>query len=633
MWNILLKALFISVMFSLFSNKLVAIEAEGAEATETDSPEAIETKTEVKEVEKTKDAEQKFVYMFSDIQGRHVALKDVLISYNIVDNEFNWLSANNDLVLIGNLIGDKSSAFDTLKMIRNIQQSAEQANAQLKIVLGEKDIDFVLSEFSRYPASPELKPELGPEVESKVESKVEQEIDPEAGAEAELEKKPNEKAEDKLKNHSELISWLSEQDFITQMNGHLFVNGGISSRTKKKSLVEINQTLKRSFDEYKNRWQAIVEKDSALNDAAFNNRYSVVRTLPDSAEKQAFLKTQRSYIFSHFWPMNYTGNSFCHPLFERQNLDEALHGWQVNKVWSARAEYRVPGFQDRFQGMMTFVDQDKASTNSAEILGAKIEEGGAYKLLQGKNEFTDAPKSIASRKYQLPYDMTPDEIKAFLKAAKVVSKEQTKEGKTKPLKIYLEKEDKRIKAIFKYINASGRGNRKGVPRTGDKYDYESAAYKLDGMLGIGLVPITVERVVNNKRGVVQLWIDGLVSAVPLNTGEETYTGMCDAQQQENMINTFDFLIMNTDRNQTNITFTKKDWQIWFIDHTRSFGNDTKAPRFLRGVRIEPTNLFKEKLSKISRAQLNELSLWLSERQLDAMWQRRNRLVELDYILD
>ncbi|MCW8878529.1 MAG: hypothetical protein OQJ89_00740 [Kangiellaceae bacterium] len=582
MWNTFFKAL---VLISIiFNSILIKVEA---------SEQSSDLVAEVK---------QNSVYMFSDIQGRHEALKEILINYKIVDDELNWLSPNADLVLMGNLTGDASSAYETMKLVRTIQQSAVQSGAQLRVVLGEKDVEFVLSEFDGYSADSEVEVEVEAEVEAEREA-------------------------------FQLLDWLSKQDFIAQLNGHLFINGGISSRTKKRDIADINQTLKRSLEEYKSSWQMLLEKDEALIGKKFGERYSAVKLLPESDEKKSFLKTQKSYLFSKFWPVNYTGNSFCHPLFERQNLDEILQRWQVKKIWSARVDSEAVGFSERFQGTMTFIDDNDSSKNNSEILGAIIGESETYKLLHGKNEFSGMPKLLASRKYQLPYDMTADEIKAFLKTAKVVSKQQTKEGKTKPLKIYLEKDGKRVKAIFKYVNMSGRGARKGVPRTGDKYDYESAAFYLDRMLDIGLVPITVERVVSNKRGVVQLWIDGLVSAVPLNTREESYTGMCDAQQQENMINTFDYLIMNLDRNQTNITFTKKDWQIWFIDHTRSFGNETKAPRFLRGVKIEPTNLFKEKLSKITKEQLDELKGWLSQKQLDSMWERRNRIVESDYILD
>ena len=640
MWNTFAKVVVVGFVFNFGSLTLMASE-EGT--MQTDKTEKNTEKTDEsrvaseaqisseKEIPVEKHAEEmeakpNLVYMFSDVQGRHEALKALLVNYQIIDEALNWQSANNDLVLMGNLIGDEGSAYETLRLVSTLQQNAMQSQSKLKIILGEKDIEFLLSEFDRYPDSSGVAAEANSEASPDIKSQEQTANQPQAESQTEAESQPQQ-------DHLQLLNWLSGQDFVAQMNGHLFVNGGISSRTKKKALNDINQALKRSLNDYKSRWQALLETETSLKDVAFNERYSAVSSLPDSEEKKLFLKSKRSYLFSKFWPVQYTGNSFCHPLFERQNLDEILQSWTIKKIWSAKSEYKALGFEERFQGLMTFVDQDLESADSGQILGAMIEEDGSHTLLQGVKTVTDVPKTIPARKYELPYGMTIDEIKRFLKTAKVVSKEQTKEGKTKPLKIYLEKGDKRIKAIFKYVNASGRGNRKGVPRTGDKFDYESAAYTLDGMLGIGLIPITVERVVNNKRGVVQLWIDGLVSAVPLNSGEEVYSGMCDAQQQENMINTFDYLIMNMDRNQTNITFTKKDWQIWFIDHTRSFSNDTKAPRFLKGVKIKPTGLFKEKLSQISREQLNDLSLWLSEKQLDAMWQRRNRLIESDYILD
>ena len=49
------------------------------------------------------------------------------------------------------------------------------------------------------------------------------------------------------------------------------------------------------------------------------------------------------------------------------------------------------------------------------------------------------------------------------------------------------------------------------------------------------------------------------------------------QKQVQMMNVFDALIYNTDRNRGNILITP-DWRLWMIDHTRAFRRNPDAAR-------------------------------------------------------
>ncbi len=94
---------------------------------------------------------------------------------------------------------------------------------------------------------------------------------------------------------------------------------------------------------------------------------------------------------------------------------------------------------------------------------------------------------------------TPQEIaqreqwEEFLKTAEIVRFERIPEGVTKPWKLYLKKEGIEKKAAWKNVDEDLGG---GVM---DSWRYEIAAYRLDKLIGLNMVPPTVEREFRKKR--------------------------------------------------------------------------------------------------------------------------------------
>src|SRR4030043_1629566 len=87
----------------------------------------------------------------------------------------------------------------------------------------------------------------------------------------------------------------------------------------------------------------------------------------------------------------------------------------------------------------------------------------------------------------------------FLKTAEIVRFEEIGEGFTKPCKLYLQKADVQSKACWK----NPRGLRDGFL---EGWQYEIAAYELDKLIGLNIVPPAVEREFNGKPGALVYWV-------------------------------------------------------------------------------------------------------------------------------
>lgn len=160
----------------------------------------------------------------------------------------------------------------------------------------------------------------------------------------------------------------------------------------------------------------------------------------------------------------------------------------------------------------------------------------------------------------------------------------------------------------------------------DSYRYNIAGYRLAVLLGLDNVPMSVERVVQGKSAAVTWWLDDVL----MDEEQRIKTGARDPDLQRQTRNihlqrVFDALIFNTDRNQSNLIWTK-DWKMWLIDHTRAF----RLARELRNVnqleRVDRALL--QAMRGLTVASVTEaVGKSLTKEEIEALVGRRDLLVK------
>lgn len=176
------------------------------------------------------------------------------------------------------------------------------------------------------------------------------------------------------------------------------------------------------------------------------------------------------------------------------------------------------------------------------------------------------PQEIAQRK----------EIEEFLMKADIIRAEDIGEGITKPKRLYLKKGDIETSGCWKDIEGKHMGNQEG-------WQYEIAAYRFDKLLGLGMIPPTVEREFDGRKGSLQLWVTtphSLLTIMEKNipipaTGIEAVR----VSRAKYIVRAFDSLIGNADRTQQNLRYTE-DWRTILIDHSQSFQSARKYTKNL-----------------------------------------------------
>ncbi len=217
----------------------------------------------------------------------------------------------------------------------------------------------------------------------------------------------------------------------------------------------------------------------------------------------------------------------------------------------------------------------------------------------------------------------PAKYEEMLRTAEVVSHEKVGMGVTAPLKVTLRNEGQTFRAIFKPIK---RGRQKGF---WESYQAEIAAYRMDRMLGLDMVPPTVEREIEIYRGSLQLWVDDCRLLAEAQEASESPIWM----RQYAVMRMFDLLIHNDDRNQQNILVDPHP-HIILIDHSRAF---IAGSKIFENPGKYPVKFDRAIVNKIRSLELDDLQTHLGsllpKSQIRDILKRRDLLLEhLDEII-
>jgi hypothetical protein len=218
-----------------------------------------------------------------------------------------------------------------------------------------------------------------------------------------------------------------------------------------------------------------------------------------------------------------------------------------------------------------------------------------------------------------------DQTERMLETGRIVSMTDVGEGITGSQKVELEHGGRRVRAIFKMLHSKVdheyRFAKQSAPVYRDSYRHEIAAYELDKLLGLGLVPVAVEREIQGRRGSLQIWVERVLR---IFVHGQPPPDRQRADEQVHAVRLFDYLIFNTDRHFRNLLFTES-WRPVLIDHSLAFHPMTKPPRHLHRF---PRGLV-ENLQRLDQRQLKKvLGRYLEKDQLQALAHRRRVILEL-----
>jgi len=153
----------------------------------------------------------------------------------------------------------------------------------------------------------------------------------------------------------------------------------------------------------------------------------------------------------------------------------------------------------------------------------------------------------------------------------------------------------------------------------ESYKAEIAAYELDKLLKLNMIPPSVARQLEGHDGAAQLWVENVFGLEPDASPGEPNRAEWEGQLAR--MTMFDDLIGNRDRNRGNM-LRDAAWNLILLDHSRAFGKGTELPRRLtridEGLWARIDGLTRDRLDAALRA-------WLAADEIRAILDRREKM--------
>jgi hypothetical protein len=229
--------------------------------------------------------------------------------------------------------------------------------------------------------------------------------------------------------------------------------------------------------------------------------------------------------------------------------------------------------------------------------------------------------------------LTGVEAEEFLRTAEILELRQfDTRGVTRPRRAVLSNGTRELRAVFKNVDES---KPKKVFADGevifmfrDSYRHEIAAYELDKLLGLGMVPPCVRRRIGADVGALCLWVEGAMTEWERKIEHDLPPPELETwNKQMHTLRLFLQLIYDLDYKNISNVLVDPDFKIYKIDSSRAFRNDfeLRKPASL-------THFSRSVLDALRRLDHDDvethLGAWLSTAQINGLMVRRDLILEL-----
>jgi hypothetical protein len=241
-----------------------------------------------------------------------------------------------------------------------------------------------------------------------------------------------------------------------------------------------------------------------------------------------------------------------------------------------------------------------------------------------------APRAPAEEAYGLP--LHGEAAETFLRTAEVTSKKSVGAGITHPERYTLTDGTRTFRAIWKTIDEFRRGitNLEGggvIVDFADSYRHEIAAYELDKLIGLGLVPPTVERTFGGRKGSLQLWVEGAMTEAERKQKKVVPPDQQAWNEQMYKVRLLHQLTDNTDFRNINNVLSDPSFRVYAVDCSRGFTIYTGLRLAKLLVRFPRSVL--EAMKALDRPTVEaKLGSWLGGPEIDGLLKRRDKIVAL-----
>ncbi len=568
------------------------------------------------------------VVAFADVHGAYTELLTLLRETGILDAQDRWAAGHTHIVSLGDLLDRGADSRKVMDLLMRLQDEAQAAGGQLHVLLGNHEAMNLLGDL-RYVDAGEYA--AYGDMESAAErAQMRQRWEAAQGAGSGT--AFDQKFPPGYFGHRAALSpmgkygqWLLTLPVAIVLNDSLFMHAGPSNILRGMNLQELNLRYRTALTDYLGLATRLEQAKLLQAGDAFDTQPQLAMErlaaaaaangdTPDAALTEAtqrFEVAAANTLLSEDGPNWYRGAALCNEAAEADVLLPLLQQFGATRLVVGHTPTRDSRAVTRFDGRVVKLD---AGMNHAVYNGRAaaliLQPSGLSVRYAGQSEATPLqPEGL----FVAPNEFDDASVLAALRDGEV-----TVVGPRGPneLNVSVSHGGKRFPAVFQL-------------RAKDAAGKEVAAYRLDRQLGLGLVPVTVEREVQSQRGVVQGRPNKWVTQAEVQQQSLRGGGWCSAEPQFQLVYAFDALIGNEGRTAESLLFDSDDWFVYVTSHERAFGTTKGLPAYLKARPPTPGAEVGRRLAALDEASLQAaLGDLVSARERKAILERRDELLAL-----
>jgi hypothetical protein len=554
----------------------------------------------------------------SDIHGAYDAMVATLRNADILDTELGWSGGGAHLVIVGDILDRGPDSRDAMDLLMRLQQEAEAAGGKVHVLIGNHEAMNLVGDL-RYVARAEFEAFADEEAAADRERWLAEYAQRKgAGGDIsdELRREFDEQYPPGFFAHRHAFEadgkygeWLLSQPIVVVVNGTAFVHGGLSPMIADIGLEGVNGKLAGELERYVENLEPLYAAGALTPMDNFYQHPRILQTYMPSVDAEASLmgivaETRTLYesdVHAPDGPLWYRGNVACCRLVEEERLQAALDAIGAKRVVIGHTPTQGRRILERFDGDIIEVDTGMLRERYGGSGHALIIEGDRLAVVSEDGRETTTPQPHPRQVGDRPGGfLSADATEALLASGEISNEREDAEGRTI---VTVSDGERSIDAVF-----VKRENRETYP--------DVAAYRLDRLLELDMVPVTVKRSLGRNDGSLQFLPPKLMNEQQRSDAGRGASANCPLPQQWSAMYVFDVLIHNEGRTPGRIVYDTDDWQLMLVGHDRAFGTSKDRPKHLEALDLEVGDGWK--------AALNALTDDVIEREFDGLLDDRRR---------
>lgn len=570
------------------------------------------------------------IVAIADIHGAYGPMVKALQSAGVIDADLVWTGNDTHLVIVGDILDRGPESRRAMDLLMRLEEEAAAAAGKVHVLIGNHEAMNLIGDL-RYVSSAEYsafaEEELAEDRARWFAAYTKQRASADQSIEA-LRVVFNQKYPSGFFAHRRAFGskgkygeWLLSKPAVIVVNGTAFVHGGLSPMIANIGLKGVNGRLLGEMTDYVRQLEVLYSAGALLPTDSFHDHPAMLSKFrPALRENTDVLKSiekvatlNDSELHSMQGPLWYRGNVACSELIEVDKLAGSLQAIDANRVVIGHTPTPGRRVLERLDGQIIEIDTGMLNDYYGGSANALIiDASGVSVVNQDSDEVLTPephPRNVGARPGG---KLTFEQIEELLASGEVVSRSSDEADRD----IVTVSDGTRTLQSF-FSKRSARDYYPGV-----------AAYRLDKLLNLEMVPVAVRREIDGVDGSLQFnpknWIDEVKRSEEGSGG----SAWCDLNEQWNAMVVFDALVYNEDRSGRDILYNLDLWQLMLVGNDNAFSTRKGVPLRLKRVPFKVGQGWKDAMSSLTEEMLRQdLGEVLGEKRVRALATRAQELAK------